>query len=221
MYIRLSKNTFPLAILIIAIIASYLYFSIAKKHYQSIVSYSDCVNAGYSVSRTYPETCSIPGKFFVNQKQLVSLPITISTTTVPVPYNDFDSITYTMDGQNILLHMGEGVIPLSVSKGTTTIHIAGKELFFDINGDSLPDTTFLLVSGNQNSTSTVIYYLTSALGLTKGHVGLNILTIGEARTTPLLLYKNASINLTYIDMHANKKDRYFVLEDNLLKELRK
>lgn len=220
MCIRLSKNTFPLAVLVIAIIISYVYFTRAEKNYRSIVSFSSCASAGYSISTTYPETCSIPGKTFVNEAQIASTTIPALTTTSAPLTNDFRNLSYLLDGQSILLTNGVGILPHTDKEATTTLGIVGKELVFDINGDSLDDTTFLLKRAKEGERSeSTYYYLTSALSLNTGYVGLNILSIGEASTTPSLIYKNGFIYVTYTDTHTQKIERRFVFDNNLLKEV--
>lgn len=166
---RTSKsNLMYVAILVFTALIAYLFFIEAEKKYKSISSFETCVNAGYPVSSNYPEECKIPGKTFVNPKQIKEVVTNVQSTT---PNLDHLNLSYLINGQ-------------TVSIGTSSEDLVMFEIEpirLDVNGDKLQDVLFVAEKKLTNKSS--IYYLMLALGLHNGEkVPANGVLLGS--TTP-------------------------------------
>ena len=224
---RLKNNTLLFALIVVLLI-SFFYFKAAQNHYQSITTFKACVDAGFEKLTTYPETCKMPGKIFTNDEQQEAIAMKHAsdtamkidtTTTAP----DFKNLTYSFEGEPIMLRNGQGVIPSNPlsKRGTTTIEVIGPQLLFDITGDSIPDTVFLLRTSNStSSTSSISYYISSALSLNTGYIGINILPLRTMSASSTFVYKNGEIVLNFLDNATRTTvTKHFILENNLLKEI--
>ncbi len=201
----------------ILMVCSFFYFYTQQAQYKKITSFESCVLAGYAVTPTYPETCSIPGKTFVheNQKrQEDSLQKQVTTIE-----DSFKNLAYIIDGQKVTFDNGVGLIPPSLAKknATTTFEISPVQERCDINGDFSPDLVFLIkkqMGGDQAQ-----YYLSSAITLHTGYSGLNALYVDTLVASSTLTYKNNTITIEYLDSHGSKKSKYFIFKNDILEEV--
>lgn len=214
-----QKNILLVAVVIIAGVMSYFYFSGVHSLYKSITSFDDCVASGFTVLTTYPEKCVLPGKVFINKNQQRSdaaPPVASEKKT-----DAYKNTTYTIGGQIVTLTDGKGILSLDIGsqKSTSSVDIVGDVLYFDVNGDTASDTVLLLSVSNQREQKR--FYLATAVALAKGFVGTNGVYLTTNIATSSLRFKNGEINLEYsMTGTTSPVRRYFSLEKNLLKEKR-
>lgn len=130
---KLSHNTLFLTILVVVVLpASYFYFNAIEERHKNILSFEDCIRAGFKVIPTYPETCKIPGKTFTNPRQKEEH--TKAETTLQTQDNIkalYKNDSYVIEGQRIKLEDGLGTITpaMSLEKRQVLLkHLAGSPL---------------------------------------------------------------------------------------------
>ncbi len=197
---------------------SYFYFSAQHARYKDITTFEECVKGGFEVLATYPEQCKMPGKTFVNpaQEKQKEPPKALA----PKIEDSFQNLSYFIEGQKFSLENGIGLIPSNTipGKATSTIGIVETPALFDINNDFSPDIIFLLKSV-ELSTKRTLYYISSAVTLNTGYSGLNALYIGQMVASSTFTHKNGEIVLRYNDEKGAQQTKYFVLQNDILKEL--
>ncbi len=208
-----QKNLLFIGVSILILSSGYAYFYSQQKKHESIISFSDCVAAGYPKTESYPEECRVPGKKFVNPNQEASIAVATST-----PSNDFKNLSYIIDGQNINFKEGRGILGPNklLTRGTTTLEYIDVSLVEDINNDFVPDTTFIVVSMSNNPSS---YYIVTSISLYKGYTGANALYVGSNLASTTLSYKDNKIVLEYSKNFSGKErfSQSFIFEDDILK----
>ncbi len=216
-----QKNYIFIVSVICSVVVGYTYFLHKQKEYLAITSYDDCVTSGYEVTTTFPETCSMPGKKFFNPRQKASPPQT--SLVVPMSKNDFENMTYVLEGENVTFKNGVGEIlsdPL-LKRSTTTLTVTGAPLLFDINEDTATDTVVLLKTLAKDPGTMPSYYITASVSLHTGYTGVNMIYLGDDVASPSLVYKNGGIHLTYTSIRTKKEEmRDFIFDASLLKERR-
>ena len=206
---------------------SYYYFDAQKNRHAGITSFDDCVSAGYLVVPTYPETCKIPGRVFVNdrQKNVATSTASRASAYVATSTQEHSNLSYFIEGEKIQLQDGVGRIPGSVAlkRATSTVFASRSTANFDINADSVLDK-LLLISTRQTLQGPVEYYLAAALSLNDGYAGSNALPIGTDIASTTIAYGDGVIVVVYHDTSLSQttsKVRYYTLVNNLLEETSK
>ena len=191
----------------------YWYFSSINEGYTSIVSFDDCVKAGYPVLKRYPEQCKMPGKVFVNPDQKEAL---VAEKKPEPSFPDYKNITYIFEGEEVPFVRGIGILPKNelLRDGTTTIEASENPFKIDITGDSISDIVFILHTKSAKNT----YYLASAIGLHQGYVGTNALLLGDDVSVPVFSYLNGLVELTYTASSSKQIKRTFGYFNSLLQE---
>ncbi len=217
---NLQKNILFISAIFGTLIISYQYFHVIQKKYLNVTSFTACVDAGFKVIPTYPEKCSMPGKIFVNQNQKkIEVPPHSQNIEKLV---DYKNQTYLLNGQQVHFINGHTVTPPDqlLHQATTSFTILDQPFLYDINGDTLEDTLFLIYA-REDSTGKNSYYVGSLVSLNQGFYGTNLLYIDTSILSSLFVYKNDHVILEYTQQ-GNKtiqKQKYFVFENNILKEI--
>lgn len=207
------------------IIFSYFYFNAKGEQYKEITSFDECIKSGFPISTTYPERCLMPGKSFVNPRQQ-EVDTTSSSSQKRIEQKQtleqvFKDLSYFVEGQQIEMQNGVSVLPSNQSfhHATMTLVMVEPQLVTDINGDMASDTLFLL-QGVDTLSGKRMFYITGAITLNDGFVGLNALPLDSdiASTTPIM-YTDRVFALGYMTSGGEKKARYFTLEDAIIKEI--
>ncbi len=216
----LTKNAIFVGVLFIALVISYQYFHNVQTKYLSITTFKECVDAGFSVQKSYPEKCVMSGKSFINPLQSESNKQIqkIKDTAVSV-YKDLD---YIFDGQKIQFKAGVGSFPgnTALRQSSSSFEILGSPFLYDINDDTILDSTFLVRETKYNQNRS-LYYISSAISLKDGFTGLNAVYVDYAVATSTLLFKNGEIVLQYLteNQKTTRSEKYFTFEDGILKGL--
>ncbi len=202
-------------LVIVAGIFSYQYFHSVQVQYLSITSFQACVDAGYTVVPSYPEKCTMPGKFFINtlQNKATSSPLVASSTIV-----DYKNLTYLVDGQQVQLHNGEGTLTTinMLKQLSSTLKIVGEPFLYDINGDQKTDVVFFL-DVSSNTTNPSAQYMSAAIQLHSGYSGANAVFIDRGVNSGAFVYKNGEIVLRYTTLATTTiKEKYFMFKDDIL-----
>lgn len=170
-----SKKYAYIAILVL-FVGIYLYFQSQERKYASILTFKDCVNAGFPILETYPEQCKMPGKTFVNDSQLKAT----STPSAQIE-DDFLNHTYLLNGQSIEIKESVGT-----SSSTSSFVFQGISYTEYFNDDQLKDKVFIVERVNGTAKE---YYVLLALGLYNGGTApANAIVVG--REVPLSITKN-------------------------------
>jgi hypothetical protein len=196
--------------------------------YSSIVTFEDCIRAGYPSIPTYPEQCKIPGKVFTNTVQVASRDIVESTSTFPEKNMNPKNTSYDIEGIAILLQNGKGVYATSTSEvsSSSTVEYFGNDLRVDLNNDSKEDAAFF-VTRKEVGTQDIYYYLVVALNTRDGYIGTNGILIGDRITPQSIEFKNGEMVATYLDRKPDESmkskptvslSRHFKITDTTLEE---
>jgi hypothetical protein len=207
------KNLIASLLFLIILSGSYFFFARAHREFLLITSYEKCVDAGYPILPTYPETCAIPGKSFSNPSQKREK---ATTTVTPLPKpKTYKDLEYAIEGNLVTLSDGKTTFIDNATKATNTVAYFGNELRTDLNADKLLDIVFLITDTISSDT---LYYLVSAYSTTTSLVGSNAVLLGKNITPKQSSLKNGIIVITYNDYHVNKTS-YFKFSNGTLEEL--
>jgi len=221
---KLSHNTLFLTVLVVVVLpASYFYFNAIEERHKNILSFEDCIRAGFKVIPTYPETCKIPGKTFTNPRQKEEQ--TKGEMTLQTQDNIkalYKNNSYVIEGQRIKLENGLGTITpaMSLEKTTSTVEASGGFALFDINQDTKDDALFLLKL-KPTLSKKYAYYITGLVSLYNGYTGINALYLGNEIASTTIVYKNNHIIVTYQDTSNTpilRKQKFFVFDNDILRE---
>jgi hypothetical protein len=212
---RVAKNYSFLIFLLTLLIVSYFYFSSVHAAYQDVTSFDRCIVAGFKASNTYPETCRIPGKLFVNEHQKKDV-ITSTENTDKTLLESYKNLSYFFEDTRIDFSEGVGVLKASSSSEISFTILQPPLSFKDENGhDSL---AFLLRKKERNTRES--YYLSSATTLNTGSVGRNILLIDtQVSSSTSLYYASSTLVVQYGAQGTGTKTKYYLFENNILKEI--
>ncbi len=224
---KLSSNYIFLFLLIFGVLPiSFTYFNATQKEYRKINSFDDCVQAGVAVVPTYPETCRVPGKVFTNPRQKVAMGNNTDTTNSSTStYGLFNprNNAYFIDGQQVLLRNGIGILPPSSSnRATTTVSVSNGFALFDINKDMIRDKIFLLMLTEEGQKKSS-YYVAALLSLNNGYIGSNASLLGLDVSSTTINIKDNKLEVEYNQKNTggvvthNKK--YFIFKDELIQEV--
>ncbi|MDE2079419.1 MAG: hypothetical protein KGI73_03470 [Patescibacteria group bacterium] len=140
--------------------------------------------------------------------------------------DDYLDATYTIDGASVALANGvyeAAAAPGSASK--TVTRFFGNEANGDVNGDSKPDSAFLLTQ--ETGGSGTFYYLAVALATSTGYIGTNAVFLGDRIAPQTTEIKNGYIIVNYADRAAGEPmssrpsvgvSRYFAVSGTTLAE---
>ncbi len=200
-----KNNLIYLAILVVTALSAYVFFVEAEKEYKSISSFEACVKAGYPVSSSYPEECTLPGKVFVNPRQKKEVVTTIQSTTSNL---DYLSLGYLINGQSVSIGTGtENLVKFEIE------HISS-----DVNADKLQDVLFVAEKKLTNKNS--LYYLMLALGLHNGEkVAANGLLLGSTTPKKILQRVDGSIEVSFNCSSNASCFSVFKVEGDILRPL--
>jgi hypothetical protein len=221
----MRRKNFLYILLVIAIIIVYLFFKKMQNEYDSITTYEECLDAGYSMIATYPEQCKIPGKTFVNQTQKGSTDIVAATTT---DSKNYKSATYKIEGELITLKNGIALTPSAPgSASIDTMRYFGNEVRGDFDKNGTEDIAFLMTK--ESGGSGTFFYLAVALLLDNQlYSGINTIFLGDRIAPQTTELKNDQIVVNYADRMPNdpmtKKpsigvSRYFKIINHSLVEV--
>jgi hypothetical protein len=97
----------------------------------------------------------------------------------------------------------------------------GKETVGDLNGDKKDDVAFFIVRNDQNKGD--LYYLAVATKIGKGHLGTNMIFLGNNVFAKELTIKDSKVNIEYVDRLDKKatttKMMYAQIIGGVLKEV--
>jgi hypothetical protein len=196
----------------------YLYFSSVHEVYDEIISFDDCVRAGFEVSSKYPETCKAYNKIFTNPRQKKEV-VQDNASSTP-PHFDYFTTSYYLDGQKVDLINSEGITTL-LSAGSSTVSLL-KDTFVDIeNASSSYKIGLLRVVTPDHRT---MYYTALAMALNGGYIGSNALKAGEFVSNPHFSVdaQQKIITLTYTkdinETNSLPVAKHYVIVDDILKE---
>ena len=193
---------------------AYFYFSALHERYLSINSFDDCVKAHFTVLATYPEVCVLPGKKFVNQKQVTqdqSVPTdTKIENRLSFPY---ESLTYTVNGQPLTFKDGIGVVNNDSTTGeaTTTFTLYSKPFIFNSNAST--SDSYAIVTEARVKGSVVGYYVFLALALQTTYSGTNGAFLGKELVDASFNATGTNIYITVKDVHQKQKKVILTITD--------
>lgn len=219
--LRPNVKRFLYVMLVVFLVGTFFFFRQMQKEYLSIVSFQDCLDAGYPVIAGSPETCKIPGKIFVNSKE-TNIPD--KEIAVPLPEKNMNpkNSTYVIEGEQCTLVNGVGLVQGG------EVRYFGNELRLDVDGDNKEDTAFIVTVNGQGSGT--FYYLVVALNEDGGYRGTNGILLGDRITPQTTEFKNGEIVVNYADRKLEEPitkkpsigvSRYFKVTDNILMEIKK
>lgn len=188
----------------IGIIGSYFLFKQMEKEYNAIITFDDCIRAGYPITPTYPEQCKIPGKSFTNTKQVATNEVIEATSTFPEKNMNPKNTSYDIEGVHVLLQNGKAdYMPQGdITSTPSTVTYFGNDLRIDVDGDQKEDATFLVtVSGSGSGT---FYYLVTALNKDNGYIGTNGILLGDRIAPVTIEFKNNEIVANYLDRKVDE-----------------
>ncbi len=220
---NLQKNLIYTAIVAGTLVVSYQFFHARQKAYIAVSSFKDCVDSGYQVTATYPEKCIAYGKTFINlsQKQSVSKN-TIATQSSSTPVKDYKNQAYNIDGEQVYFKDGVGILPenVAIHRATTTLITMDNPFMEDVNSDGINDTTLLIRTVPIENKKSA-YYLTTLLSLNGSMFGINTLFLDYSLISAAYVYKNGELQIGYTTTDATTtiKQKKFILENNILKQL--
>ncbi len=212
---KLAKRYLFLIFLGILLFGSYLYFRSVHMNYMTILSFDDCIKAGFPSLKTYPETCRIPGKLFTNESQKQSdytPPTSSSTETLASSYKN---LSYFVDGQKLKMTEGIGIFAASTSK-QITFRATDAISFFKKATNT--EYGFFLAIREDTPTKQQSYYLGSATSLYFSFTGLNFLFLDTSVSSVMFEYDDDILTVTYSNQEGLQKKKNFTIENNLLKE---
>lgn len=205
-------------IIFLFLMVTYFFFRQIEKEYLTIVTFDDCVAAGYPVLTTYPEQCKIPGKIFTNTVQVASK--TEEKEVSPEKMMNPKNASYTIEGNSIELVHGVA----SSTEGDITYF--GNELMIDLDNDTKEDTAFILKQNSKGSG--IFYYAVVALNKKDGYVGTNGILLGDRIAPQSTEYRNNELVISYADREQGEPmtkkpsvaiSRYFKVTDDVLVEI--
>lgn len=215
-----KKNAIFVGVFFIILIVSYQYFHNVQIKYLSIKTFKECVDAGFSVQKSYPEKCSMPGKWFINPSQAKADNSPLETKSTLL--TEYKNLSYLFDGQNIQFKDGFGLFPGNVSlrQSASSYEIVGSPFVYDVNNDTILDSTFL-VRENKQKQSRSLFYVSSAVSLKDRYTGMNAAYVDYAVATSTFIFKNGEIVVRYTteSEKTTPKEKYFTIENGILKGL--
>lgn len=182
-----------------------------------IHSFDDCINAGFPSLKTYPETCKIPGKLFTNESQRQEDAVPIATSSTEALISKYKNLSYFIDGQKLTMIEGIGVFAASTSKQITFKLTDAISVFKDTANK---EYAFFLVVREDAISKQESYYLGSALSLNFSFTGLNFLFLDTTISAVMFEYINDRLVVTYSTKEGVQKKRNFILENNLIREIK-
>lgn len=201
------------------LILSYQYFHAIQVKYLSVTTFKECVQAGFKVLTTYPEKCVMYNKEFIN---IVQKKMDTAGSVAKINVKDYLNGEYIIDGQQVSFINGKGTIEANgaLRQSATSLEIAGEPFLYDINADNVQDTVFLIRTSGANI-QRASYYLASSISLYDGFIGTNAVFVDTALLSSAFVYKNGEIHMGYTTELATStlKERYFVFEGDILKQL--
>lgn len=209
----LEKQLITLGAFLCILGVSYSYFVHVKNTYYGVTSFDACVKAGFEVLTTYPEQCRMPGKRFVNEKQVRAPHVVQEELSVLEPA--FKTAKYFFEGSPFMLVHGIGIIQED-SKAHThkrQFNALPGEVYTDINHDGKEDTVFLLVDANDKRKQ---MYLTALFGLAEGYVGGSLTPTLPYSATSTLQIEDGAVRVT--TGTSTKQSALFMIKDLLFYE---
>ena len=179
----------------------YFFFRRVQSEYNSILSYEDCIDAGYPMIATYPEKCKIPGKTFINTTQQARTDIVKMTSFTKV--KNYRNAYYLIEGeQTTLTHETNKEDSSLLSTSTKTTRYLGNEVRGDFDSNGTEDIAFLIT--NNRDGNNAFFYLVVALS-DKDHTytGTNAILIGEEIIPKSTELKNNEIIINYLEREPN------------------
>jgi hypothetical protein len=177
-------------------IVLYLYFSYVDKQYNNITSFDSCVTAGFPLLPTYPETCHLPGKKFLNPRQQKEIASTKPISDTADEFENILSLPYITDGiratfrkENATTSEKREPTPekLFLYSGTHHIH--------DVTHDGKQDILFVAQETASNTINAS--YLFLAVGLYDGYSGSNGIFIDTDVASTSFIYSTSTITVNY------------------------
>jgi hypothetical protein len=211
---RVAKNYSFLILLLFLLVASYFYFSSVHASYRQITSFQACVDAGFTVLPTYPETCKVPGKTFTNELQLEQI-AKENEVKVPTITKEYTGLTYFLDGQEIQFFEGKSS-RIGTSTDAGSFVIVGTPFIFN-NNEEKKQVAFLVEK--RGSTKNIKYYLSSAVALNTGYAGLNMMPLDSNISSSTLSYASGTLLVVYTTSQVSQQKKQFTFENALLKEI--
>ena len=217
--LRPNVKRFFYGVLVVFLIGTFFFFRQMQKEYLSIVSFQDCLDAGYPVILGSPETCKIPGKVFVNSKEASTADKEVAVLLPEKNMNPKNS-TYMIEAEQFTLTNGTGTIQ------TGEVSYFGNELRVDIDNDGKEDAAFIVTVNGQGSGT--FYYLVVALNKDGGYRGTNGILLGDRIAPQTTEFKNGEIVVNYADRKLEEPmtkkpsigvSRYFKVTDDSLVEI--
>jgi hypothetical protein len=215
---RVAKNYSFLFFILFLLIVSYFYFSSVHASYQHINSFTSCIDAGFKASLTYPETCNIPGKTFINEEQQAEIKAKVTHIPSTTLEQDYKNLIYFLNGTPIQFSHGSAFIHVDRAPTSTLTIMDTPLLLLDV--DNQQHIAFLIVHKDSKSKDDT-YYLSSATTLNTGSVGLNMIRLDTAIASTTYTYASGTLTVLYSTVDAHTKIKHFMFENTLLKEITK
>lgn len=211
---QVAKNYSFLIVLLFLLIASYFYFSSVNASYRQITSFEACSNAGFTVLPTYPETCKVPGKTFTNELQAQQI---AKENEVQISHiaEEYTKLTYFLNGQDIEFSEGKSS---RIGTSTDTGSFVITDTSFIFKDEETKEHIAFLVEKKETPKNTM-YYLSSAMALNTGYVGLNMIPLGSNISSSTFLYASGTLSVMYTTSQVSQQTKQYVFENALLKEI--
>lgn len=154
----------------------------------------------------------------------------VDNKTVSLNSLDYKNATYLIEGQRVTLTNGRAEVasaPASDSK--TVTQFFGNVAKGDLNGDAIPDLTFILTQDTGGSGT--FYYVVASLQTTAGgYQGTSAVLLGDRIAPQTTEIKNAQVVVNYTDRKAGEPmttkpsvgvTKYFIVKGTTLTEANK
>jgi hypothetical protein len=224
-----KKNLLSLTLFCFFLIIAFVYFQWKQKQYDAIQTFEQCVNAGYKLLPTYPETCKVPGKVLTNLAQIKQL---AATTTPPILLQeDYKNTRYIIDSKVLVLSDGRGSMTLGDSTTTIPFRYFGDEVSFVStttleNGTSTRATSTVFLLTADTEIGSQIFFIALAIPSIKSdnQTGSNALFIGEGISPQTVEHRKNKVIVNYGEKPVGKKpmamkSKYYEITDNQLVEV--
>lgn len=213
----IQKNSIYIFSIILVLVVSYQYFHTRQSKFLKITSFDECVEAGYVVTASYPEVCSVYGKRFINPRQHVNSQSTSTSSQLAVQRKVF-----ILNGEQLSFEDGKGTLPpTNQEKTPTKFEIMDNPARYDINDDGQMDEIVIIRTVPDDPSTKPQFYVSALVSKNATMYCVNALFIDYSLIGAAFGYKNGELQLGYTTSIATTtlKQKNYKLENNMLKQL--
>lgn len=215
---NIKKNIIGILCIAIIISFSYFFFQRVENTFAKISSFEECLAAGFPILESYPEQCKMPGKTFINNKQVYAKKESSISSQKDARYKN---TSYTIDGVSIEFLHGEGTIFESTAlhkNSSSTFTIIDNPLLADITYDAVPDTFFFIKKTSNTGNAPEKYYLASSVSLYKEALQNSVMYLGSTLSLPEMTVKDGILHVTYRETSSGTQQKIFMFKNASLQE---